>query len=377
MLPPLDRRSLLLLALAPAALALGACVARSVPAPAPDLARDAPDGRLVPDAWFEAGGVTHVPAVAWSRDGATLWAGTDAGEVLALDAATGALRARARIAPGPVDALGVAASGHALALAGERVVLLALEPGQAADAGAAPDAGTEAGAPAGRALRALVRAVVPGAAGLAPDRAGARVAVWGRDGLVVLDAGTLAPRARLPLRTPVLAADWAAGDAALVAAAPAPLGLLVLDPATLAPRAAHAVEGALEAVACAPDRPVVAVAGATRGTVDLLDLERATRRALPGWQPFDVTAIGWAPDGERVAAGDASCDLWLHDVARAGPRLRARHHVECRISAVAWAPDGARVVFGCRPAADAPAPATWDEHLADAPPGAILAFRAR
>lgn len=364
MLPPLDRRSLLLLALAPAALALGACVARSVPAP--DLARDAPDGRLVPDAWFEAGGVTHVPAVAWSRDGATLWAGTDAGEVLALDAATGALRARARVAPGPVDALGVAATGHALALAGERVVTLALEPGQTSD-----------GAADAPSLRALVRAVVPGAAGLACDRAGARVAVWGRDGLVVLDAATLAARARLPLRTPVLAADWAAGDAALVAAAPAPLGLLVLDPATLAPRAAHAVEGALEAVACAPDRPVVALAGATRGTVDLLDLERATRRALPGWQPFDVTAIGWAPDGERVAAGDASCDLWLHDVARAGPRLRARHHVECRISAVAWSPDGARVVFGCRPAADAPAPATWDERLADAPPGAILAFRAR
>jgi hypothetical protein len=77
-------------------------------------------------------------------------------------------------------------------------------------------------------------------------------------------------------------------------------------------------------------------------------------------QPYWITCLGYSPDGERLAAGDESCDIWLYRVKTQELTFHSKHHVECWLSAVAWAPDNETFLFGCRPNAHAGRPTLYE-----------------
>lgn len=66
-------------------------------------------------------------------------------------------------------------------------------------------------------------------------------------------------------------------------------------------------------------------------------------------QPYWITCLGYSPDGEMIAVGDESCDIWLYRLKDNHLTFHNKHHVECWLSTVAWAPDNETFLFGCRP----------------------------
>ncbi len=80
-----------------------------------------------------------------------------------------------------------------------------------------------------------------------------------------------------------------------------------------------------------------------------VDLATKDETVISKNQPFWITCLGYSPDGQRIAVGDESCDIWLYDIEPAQLTFHNKHHVECWLSEVAWAPDNETFLFGCRP----------------------------
>ncbi|MHC4608497.1 MAG: WD40 repeat domain-containing protein, partial [Planctomycetota bacterium] len=74
-------------------------------------------------------------------------------------------------------------------------------------------------------------------------------------------------------------------------------------------------------------------------------------------QPYWITCLGYSPDGELIAVGDESCDIWLYEVKKKHMTFHNKHHNECWLSSVTWAPDNETFLFGCRPNSHAGKPA--------------------
>ena len=73
-------------------------------------------------------------------------------------------------------------------------------------------------------------------------------------------------------------------------------------------------------------------------------------------QPYWITCLGYSPDGERLAVGDESCDIWLFKLGTKELTFHNKHHMECWLSSVAWEGDGNTFLFGCRPNSQAGKP---------------------
>lgn len=85
------------------------------------------------------------------------------------------------------------------------------------------------------------------------------------------------------------------------------------------------------------------VSGSMGGTVRVWDLEaREETRVLEREVPHPMVAL--SPDGDRVAAGGASLQVWLWDLSQedAGTRPVGRH--DRGVTGVAFSPDGDRLV---------------------------------
>lgn len=281
---------------------------------------------------------SHVPAVAFTPDGATLVIGTAQGEVIAFDAATRAVRRRERFAGGAIHAVAIDRGARALCWVGDGV-LEARAPGSGERLGRVEDVAD-----------AKVLAVAP------------------RGDLVALGRGGQVEVRRVPGLDVVASADLHAAavsalafspDGARLASAGEDGRLLVLDVTRgLEPVHEERAPEPLYAACWTPDGGAVLFGGREKA-VDRLETAGWTRARLLEQQPFDITTLGVAPDGSRLAVGDESCDVWIFDLASRENLFHGKHHVECWLSAVAWAPDSETFLFGCRPNTLASEPALF------------------
>jgi hypothetical protein len=107
-------------------------------------------------------------------------------------------------------------------------------------------------------------------------------------------------------------------------------------------------EGALHAVAFHPAGERVAYGGHDRNVYEY-SIPSEEEQVLSSDQPYWITCLGYSPDGEILAVGDESCDIWLYERASRKLLFHNKHHVECWLSGVGWAPDNESFLFGCRP----------------------------
>jgi len=116
-------------------------------------------------------------------------------------------------------------------------------------------------------------------------------------------------------------------------------------------------EEPLHALTFHPTRRLVAFGGVDK-RIYLYDLEEKVERdiAAKTAQPFWITCLGFSPDGQKLAVGDESCDIWLYDLASGEQVFHNKHHVECWLGSVAWTPDSQGFLFACRPNAHAGKP---------------------
>ena len=71
-----------------------------------------------------------------------------------------------------------------------------------------------------------------------------------------------------------------------------------------------------------------------------VDLETKEEQVISGHQPYWITCLGYSPDGQLVAVGDESCDVWLYKLKNPKESVfHSKHHVECWLTQVAWTPD--------------------------------------
>ncbi len=319
-------------ALAGAALAVAlACVEAprtTVPAAA-DVGVTMDESFVIPG----AGALSHAPAVVFTDDGRMIAATAD-GEIAVFETATKKLLRRVKVREAGTDAVSIDRSG--------RYVAWVLKTGLAV-------MNATSGAILARdSMAATCVAIAPDGNRLAVSR-GATVEVRELRSLALVraiarDGGN------------VTALAWSA-DGAMIASATADGGLVV----TRGEETVYEVkkEHALYAVAFHPSAREVAYGGRDK-QVYRYDFGRRAEDVISRGQPYFITALGYSPDGERLAIGDESCDVWVYRVATKEMMFHNKHHNECWLSAVAWAPDGETLLFGCRPNVHARKPTLHD-----------------
>jgi hypothetical protein len=104
----------------------------------------------------------------------------------------------------------------------------------------------------------------------------------------------------------------------------------------------------LYAVAFHPSGAFVAYGGKDK-QVYQYDFATKKEEVISKNQPYFITCLGYSPDGESIAVGDESCDIWLYTLKNKELTFHNKHHNECWLNSVAWAPDNETFLFGCRP----------------------------
>jgi dipeptidyl aminopeptidase/acylaminoacyl peptidase len=303
-------------ALAGAALAVAlACV--SPPRVEPPAGVTMDDSFSIPG----AGALSHAPAVAFTDDGRMIAVTAD-GEIAIFDTATKRLLRRVKVREAGTDAVSIDRSG--------RYVAWVLKTGLAVMSA------TSGAVLARDSMAATCVAIAPDGNRLAVAR-GATVEVRELRSLALLRA---IPRGG----GDVTALAWSA-DGAMVASVSADGHLVV----TRGGETVYEVkkEQALYAVAFHPSGREIAYGGKDR-QVCRYEFASGTEDVISQGQPYGITALGYSPDGERLAVGDDSCDVWVYRVATKEMAFHHKHHNECWVSTVAWAPDSGALVFGCR-----------------------------
>lgn len=272
-----------------------------------------------------------IGVAAFPEAGLVVLAGID-GELFALEAGTGRLRARVRAHEGGLTAMAALPGGTGVATGGEdgRVRAWALDL-------RAPRFDAELG-------REWVDALAVDGAGRIAAGAGRCVAVLGADGRV---------RARHETPAPVRAVAFAGGR--LLAATH--LGAWLADPADGRPVAEFPFQGSPHSTALSPDERWFAV-GLSDRTVRLLDLANPSTEAV-GLGPFQSKPkhLCWAPDGSWLAAADGdyahlvsgrAVEGFAADDDDGANAVRSISGLGGRVSAVAFRPDGGRIAIGTR-----------------------------
>jgi hypothetical protein len=119
-------------------------------------------------------------------------------------------------------------------------------------------------------------------------------------------------------------------------------------------------KGPLYALDFHPTKRLIAFGGDER-KVYQVDLDSKKEEVLSGGQPYWITCLAYSPNGQMIALGDESCDVWMYKLDKPGqPAFHSKHHVECWLSQVAWTPDSDVCLFGCRPNTLAHKPALYD-----------------
>ncbi|MBI3268223.1 MAG: hypothetical protein HYZ53_04320 [Planctomycetes bacterium] len=319
-----------------------------VPAPAstPALATSPPP-RIDLDSSFlipkrSGDGVSHIPAVLFTRDGRRLVTGTSEGEVIVWDSASRKMLSRSRLSASPVVAMDVDAEGKILVFSCEDGTLEVRRLGED---------------------QSLARL----------EKLGAKNVALSPDGkLVALSRGAAVEVRRVQDLSLLQTAGEAAGEVTHLAwfpdgkslAASAQDGLVrLLSLPGLATIWKAEMGIPMFAVAAGPDGRHLAFGGQDQKLYQV-EIGAWNREVVSKNQPFWITSIGYSPDGKSVAIGDESCDVWIYDLASKECIFHSKHHVECWLNSVAWSPDGETFLFGCRPNAHAGKPGTWGQNTA-------------
>jgi hypothetical protein len=288
---------------------------------------------------------SHTPAVVFSKDQKRMVTATSDGEVVVFDSKTREVLRRIPVEGKVADAVAIDPEGQVAvwALAEKGLVAIDL---------------------AGGKVIARDEALAAKHLALSPDAS--RVALARGGEVEVRDARTLALLTKL---------GGHEGDVTNLAWSPdsKSLGSTGTDGALIVQAAAGgAAAGTAEPRKVSKGSPLYAVAfhpqgkkvafGGQENRVYELDLASGKEEVVSGesQQPYWITCLGYSPDGEHLAVGDESCDIWLYGLADKKLLFHNKHHVECWLGSVAWAGDNETFLFGCRPNTHAQKPAIYE-----------------
>jgi len=286
------------------------------------------------------GAISHTPAVVFTADGRRLVTATSEGELVVFDARTREILQRLRLPRQGTDRVAVDPDGQIAvwALAGGGAAVIDI-PGS----------------------RVTVVEEAPEVESLVLSSDGRLVALSRRNEIEVRDAASFELRARLPGHaTLVTGLAWSA-DRKLLASVDQDGRLLVHDAATGNTLREVRKGSPLHAVAFHPQGQRLAFGGEERKIYELDLANGGEQEISTEEQPYWITCLGYSPDGEHLAVGDESCDIWLYALREKKRVFHQKHHVECWLGTIAWASDNRTFLFGCRPNSHAGKPQV---HLA-------------
>ena len=117
-------------------------------------------------------------------------------------------------------------------------------------------------------------------------------------------------------------------------------------------------DAALYAAAFNPVGKTIAYGGHDKKVYER-PMKGGEEQVIAGSQPYYITCLGYSPDGETLAVGDESCDVWLFELPSNKMTFHGKHHVECWLNSVAWSTDAKTFLFGCRPHSHAGRPTVY------------------
>jgi hypothetical protein len=285
--------------------------------------------------------VTHVPAILFTRDGKRLISGTSDGHIYIWDSGKKDVLDKIRYTDDAINALDVDRDGlfavWARAKGGIRVMdlkkkeVVTKEDGKTAQWVALSPDGKTAALAFGPAVELRALPGLEKVASFSEHKAAVSQVAWRGDGKALASVcrnGTLVVRA------------FPGGKVLHRAEKKTPLYAVTFRPGTT--QLAYGGHGRV---------------------IHQVDLAGGKEETVRAGQPYWITALGYSPDGEHLAVGDESCDVWIIEVDAKKLLFHSKHHVECWLSSVAWADDGERFLFGCRPNAHAGKPALYRPNV--------------
>lgn len=288
----------------------------------------------------EGNSLSHTPAVVFTADGKRMITATSGDEVVVFEAVSRKLLKRFKLPEEGTDGVSIDASGRVAAWALKKggMVLMDLETGRIVARDEKLSAKWLAVSPDGKTVavsrkEAIELRRLPSlekVAAFEGHEADVHALTWSADGKML---GSVAEDGRLIVHD-------AAGTAVYEEKKPGPLYAVAFHPA-----GTHIAYGGKE------------------NTIYEYAFETKKEEVVAKGQPYWITSLGYSPDGEMLAAGDESCDVWLFKVSTRKLTFHGKHHVECWLNSVAWAPDNETFLFGCRPNAHAGKPTVYLGNL--------------